>query len=149
RTLELGTIQQIPLRDEIDLVTRYLDIQRARFGDRLRVSVSVQGGSEDVMVPALLLQPIVENAIRHGLGRRLDAGRIDIAVRIDGDALVLTVADDGDGQAEAGPERVGLGNTRARLEAMYGERSLLHLARTGGHGTCVTIEIPRQAQVPA
>jgi hypothetical protein len=146
RSLELGAIQQIPLREELDLVSRYLDIQRARFGDRLHVTIAAPGNTLDVLVPALLLQPLVENAIRHGLGRKLDAGRIGIDARIDNDALMIVVTDDGDGAGEAGPERVGLGNTRARLEATYGDRARLHLGRANGRGARVTIELPKQAR---
>lgn len=141
RTLDLGSIQQIPLREEIDLISRYVDIQRARFGDRLQVTLSVPDEAQDVLVPALLLQPIVENAIRHGLAARLDAGRIAITAAIEAGALVLVVIDDGEGSA-AGPERVGLGNTRARLEALYGRSARLDLSPANGRGTRVTIQVP-------
>jgi signal transduction histidine kinase len=145
RTLELGSTQEIPLAEEIDLMSRYLEIQKARFGERLRVTVSVSGAAQDGRVPALLLQPIVENAIRHGLAARLDAGRIAVDARVEGDGLVISVTDDGAGSAETinGAERVGIGNTRARLEAMYGERASLTLAPAEGRGARVTIRIPR------
>jgi signal transduction histidine kinase len=146
RTLDLETTLGIPLRDELDLVSRYLDIQRSRFGDRLDVRFEIEAAAADVRIPPLLLQPIVENAIRHGLAARLDAGRIDIAARLDGPVLRLVVTDDGSGEAReviAGPERVGLGNTRARLEALYGARARLDLAAANGRGARVTIEIPR------
>ena len=155
RTLELGSVQQIPLSRELDLAERYLDIQKARFGDRLRVTMSIAPGTEDASVPALLLQPLVENAIRHGLGARLDAGRIDIEARLDGATLVLSVTDDGSGEAEetiAGPERVGLGNTRARLEGLYGSACALELTRAEGRGARVIVRIPPRtcrAEAPA
>jgi two-component system, LytTR family, sensor kinase len=147
RTLELGSVQEIPLERELDLVARYLEIQKARFGDRLQVTISVAPGAECAAVPALLLQPLVENAIRHGLAARLDAGRIDIDARVDGRTLTLIVTDDGSGSEETigGPERVGLGNTRARLEALYGDRCRLVLTRAEGRGARVTIEIPERA----
>jgi signal transduction histidine kinase len=146
RTLELGSAQEIPLGRELDLVSRYLEIQKARFGDRLQVHISIAPGAENAAVPALLLQPLVENAIRHGLAARLDAGRIDIEARADGRTLTLVVTDDGSGSEEtiAGPERVGLGNTRARLEALYGDRCRLVLDRADGRGARVTIEIPQR-----
>jgi two-component system LytT family sensor kinase len=145
RTLDLGAVQEIPVAEEIDLVSRYLDIQKARFGDRLRIQITVSDAARAARVPALLLQPIVENAIRHGLAARVDAGRIDIDARIDGRMLVLTVTDDGSGDPEeviTGPERVGLGNTRARLDALYRGGARLALGRAEGRGARVTIEIP-------
>jgi two-component system, LytTR family, sensor kinase len=145
RALDLGAAQQIPFSAELDLLARYLDIQRARFGDRLQVHVSIEEAARDAAVPVLLLQPIVENAIRHGLAARLDAGRIDIEAAIAGDRLVLHVTDDGAGNGNHvahGPERVGLGNTRARLDALYGDRGRLSLARVPGRGARVSLEIP-------
>jgi two-component system LytT family sensor kinase len=147
RTLDLGSTQEISLGDELDLVSRYVDIQKARFGDRLRVDISVPEDLRGASVPALLLQPLVENAIRHGLGTRLDAGRIEIRARADHDHLTILVSDDGDGDTAAGPERVGLGNTRARLEALYGPHSRLELTKgDNGHGTRAIIRIPRAAE---
>jgi two-component system, LytTR family, sensor kinase len=135
-------------------VSRYLEIQKARFGDRLQVNMSIEPDAEDAAVPALLLQPLVENAIRHGLAARLDAGRIDIEARGDGRTLTIVVTDDGSGSDEtiAGPERVGLGNTRARLETLYGDRCRLVLTRADGRGARVTIDIPQRtcgAEVPS
>ena len=147
RTLDLGAVQEIPLDEELDLVSGYLDIQRARFGDRLRVQITVDDRAREVYVPALLLQPLVENAIRHGLAARVDAGRIDIEARAAGDMLVIEVTDDGagpDGATVAGPEGVGLGNTRARLEALYGAAGGLELTRAEGRGARVVVRIPRR-----
>jgi hypothetical protein len=146
RTLDLNHTLAIPLADEIELVSRYVDIQRTRFGDRLQVRMSIAPEAREVRVPPLLLQPLVENAIHHGLAARLDAGRIDISAGVNGSILRLTVTDDGSGEAAeviAGAERIGLGNTRARLEALYGTRARLELAPAEGRGVRVTIEIPR------
>src|SRR5262245_58104779 len=145
RTLELGPSQEVTLEEELALVERYLDIQRARFGDRLRVHVRADPGALAAKVPALLLQPLVENAIRHGLALRRDAGRIDIAAASDGQAIRIAVADDGTGNGSGGPERTGLGNTRARLEAMYGGAASLEIAHEPGRGTRVDVRIPRRA----
>jgi two-component system, LytTR family, sensor kinase len=145
RTLDLGAVQEIPLSDELELVSRYLEIQKARFGDRLRAHVSVAPGALEALVPTLLLQPLVENAIRHGLAARVDAGCIDIEARIERDNLIIMVTDEGSGDEEetiGGPERVGLGNTRARLETLYGNACRLELTRAPGRGARVTIEIP-------
>ena len=148
RSLDLGTVQQISLSDEIDLVRRYLEIQKARFGDRLQVRLSIDDGALDARVPALLLQPLVENAIRHGLAARIDAGWIDIDARSDGDTLTIAVTDEGgeNGETITGPERVGLGNTRARLEALYGSAGRLELTRLDGQGARVTVRIPARSE---
>jgi two-component system LytT family sensor kinase len=146
RTLDLQDTRAIPLAEEIDLVSRYLDIQRTRFGDRLQVRMAIDPAALAVQVPPLLLQPLVENAIRHGLAARLDAGRIEIAANLEGACLRVEVIDDGsaeNGEVLAGQERVGLGNTRARLDALYGGRARLDLAPAAGRGARVTIEIPR------
>jgi LytS/YehU family sensor histidine kinase len=146
RTLALKDTRAIPLADEIDLVTRYIDIQRTRFGERLQVRMAIDPQAMQVPIPPLLLQPIVENAIRHGLAARLDAGRIDIAATVHDAVLRVVVTDDGSGEASeviAGPERIGLGNTRARLEALFGAAATLELAPAAGRGARVIVEIPR------
>ena len=144
RTLELGPSQEIPLDAELQLLEQYLGIQRARFGERLQVTLSIDERTRTAAVPVLLLQPLVENAIRHGLGERLAAGHIDIAARRDGSRLVVTVSDDGNGTTGGATarERVGLGNTRARLEALYGSDQRLQLSIAAGRGARVTLEIP-------
>jgi signal transduction histidine kinase len=148
RTLELGPTQEIPLDAELDLLDRYLNIQKARFGDRLRVAIAVEDGARMASVPVLLFQPLVENAIRHGLAERVSSGQIDVSARLDGSHLVITVTDDGRGtgtQDAWSQERVGLGNTRARLEALYGSEHRLDLANAPGRGVRVTLEIPFRA----
>jgi two-component sensor histidine kinase len=147
RTLDLGPAE-ITLEEEIDLVSRYLDIQRTRFGDRLQVRIAVAPAARDARVPALLLQPLVENAIRHGIAARVDAGRIDIEADADGSMLVITVTDDGAGHAVemaeiGGSEGIGLANTRGRLQAAYGPAASLALAAAPGRGVRVRIAIPR------
>jgi two-component system, LytTR family, sensor kinase len=148
RTLDVGAVQEITLDEEIDLVSRYLEIQKARFGDRLRVELAIDAAARELLVPALLLQPLVENAIRHGLAARVDAGRIAIAAHATPTALTLVVTDDGaeNGETITGPERVGLGNTRARLEALYGTAARLELTRAEGRGARVTVQIPRKSR---
>jgi len=148
RTLELGPAQEVPLDAELDLLARYLDIQKARFGDRLRVTIAVDPRARLASVPVLLFQPLVENAIRHGLAERLSSGRIDISAQREGDHLTITVTDDGVGPAAdltSSLERIGLGNTRARLEALYGSAQRLDLTATRPHGARVSLEIPFKA----
>jgi two-component system LytT family sensor kinase len=151
RTLDLGPVQEIPLDAELDLLGRYLEIQKARFGERLRVTIAVEEDARIASVPMLLLQPLVENAIQHGLNERVSSGRIHIAARRAGARLVITVTDDGLGPATDGGwprERVGLGNTRARLEALYGSQYRLNLTSAPERGARVWLEIPfRTAQV--
>jgi len=144
RTLELGSSPEITLEEELVLAERYLDIQRARFGDRLQVHVRTDAGARAARVPALLLQPLVENAIRHGLAQRRDAGRIEIDATSDHDALRIAVVDDGAGPGSGGQERTGLGNTRARLHAIYGDAASLEMTPAPGRGTRVDVRIPRR-----
>jgi signal transduction histidine kinase len=142
--LDLGTQQVIALEKEVELLRLYVDIQQARFGERLQVSIIVDEDVRAAMVPALLLQPLVENAIRHGLAKRVAAGRIAVHARRTGGEVRIDVANDGpEGPPEDGAlsERVGLGITRARLEALYGAAHRLTLSRTDG-GARVSIQIP-------
>jgi signal transduction histidine kinase len=152
RTLELGAAQEIPLDAELMLLNRYLEIQKARFGERLRVTIAVDDDARPAAVPVLFFQPIVENAIRHGLSERLLSGQIEIAVRRDDGRLLITVTDDGVGpgvDVASTLERVGLGNTRARLEALYGSRHRLELANAPHRGARVSVEIPFRAAMVA
>jgi signal transduction histidine kinase len=145
RALDLGSRQEISLAGEIDLLSRYLDIQRVRFGERLQVSCQVSEAAREASVPVLLLQPLVENAIHHGLSRRAGTGRIDIDARTVTDRLLITIHDDGQGVSEAalnGLERVGLGNTRARLEALYGADHRLRLVNAPLGGAELTLDLP-------
>jgi two-component system, LytTR family, sensor kinase len=145
RALELGATQEIPLDHELDLLKRYLDIQKIRFGDRLQVTSRVADEVRQASVPVLLLQPLVENAIQHGLSAHANAGRIDIEARRDGGALVITITDDGVGlkeQAPAGRQQVGLSNTRERLHALYGNDQRLDLTNAPGGGARISLAIP-------
>jgi two-component system, LytTR family, sensor kinase len=152
RALDLGATQEIPLATELDLLARYLGIQRARFGDRLQVNTTIDDDARDAVVPVLLLQPLVENAIRHGLAMRLASGKIDIHVRRAGPKLLISVVDDGPGAAKEAAvqkERLGLGNTRARLEALYGPDHRLELTNAVDRGARVSLEIPYRAGAAA
>jgi hypothetical protein len=125
-----------PLRDEIEFLRKYLEIEQVRFGDRLRVAWRLDPSSDSIRVPQLILQPLVENALRHGLSRRAGPGSLTIASRVHDRQLELVVADDGVGlPADFHPDagRVGLANVRARLRQSYGEAARLSLA-PGEHG---------------
>ena len=130
------------LADELTFVERYLAIEQVRFGDRLRVAWSVDDNARTALVPVFVLQPIVENAVRHGVARRADAGQIAIEARIAADRLVLSVEDDGIGIGERQAEGIGLGNTRERLRTMYGDAAALRIEPAPSGGTRVVIEIP-------
>jgi two-component system LytT family sensor kinase len=132
---------------ELLLLDRYVDIQRARFGDRLVVDVSIADATaHEALVPSLLLQPLVENSIKHGIGARAGAGRIEIAIGRLSDTLHIEVRDDGRGlSSEAVRHGVGLDNCRARLETMYGPgRYQMAIANREGGGATVRITLPFQ-----
>ena len=151
RTLDLGDAQEIRLDEELDALSRYLDIQKIRFGDRLRVDIEAAPELGNASVPPLLLQPLVENSIRHGLAARATAGRIQIRVGRTDAMLVIEVLDDGDGavQEAMGARRgIGLNNIRTRLETLYGSAATFTMSHTAGAGTRVSIEIPYHAGGP-
>lgn len=138
----------VPLGEEISFVERYLAIERARFGERLRISISTSPEALDVLVPRLLLQPLVENALHHGLSRSPTSGAIGISATIADGWLTLSVTDDGPGPAPGrppAPERLGLGNTRSRLAALYGDRFELSLAATGD-GAVAVLRLPTERE---
>ena len=143
--LREGAPHEVPLREELALLEIYLEIQRVRFGDRLRVGWQVADDVRDALVPQLVLQPLVENALQHGIAPRTRAGRLDITAARRGDQLHLAVCDDGPGVAPgfslAQQTGVGLRNTRERLRKLYGERGDLALG-TAGDRTTAAIELP-------
>jgi two-component system LytT family sensor kinase len=136
--------QEVPLVRELDFVGAYLEIERTRFQDRLSVKKQVDADILDCLVPNLILQPIVENAIRHGLSPRVAPGTLTIMARRVDDHVRITVRDDGRGlpAAELRHERVGIGNTRSRLRQTYGDAHRFEIADAPGGGTLVMIEVP-------
>ena len=138
-------VQEVPLRDELAILRLYTQIQQVRFGDRLRLTWNVDDVALDAAVPHMLLQPLVENAIKHGLEAHSAAGRIAIGARQEGDMLHLSIRDDGPGHAAPSPRRgagLGITNVRTRLAQLYGERHAFRIARAAGGGTEVTIDLP-------
>ena len=136
---------EVPLAEELDLVRDYLAIEEVRFRDRLRPTVVAPFDALDCLVPPLILQPIVENAVRHGISAVSTAGTLDVSASRDGARLRLVVRDDGPGIAAATKTPgtgTGLRNTRERLAQLYGDRGLLSIADAPGGGTIVTIDIP-------
>jgi LytS/YehU family sensor histidine kinase len=132
------------LADELDFIGRYLEIEKVRFSDRLRPRIEADPGIAWAAVPRFILQPLVENALRHGISRRSDAGLLEVNAAREGNELVLRVRDDGPGlQTDAKPAAgVGLLNTRLRLEALYGERGRLEIVDAAGGGVIVTVRLP-------
>jgi two-component sensor histidine kinase len=135
--------QEVTVARELDVLRHYLDIQQVRFADRLSVSIETTPEADRALVPNLILQPLVENAIKHGLAPRAAAGRIVVQVRRRGDWLSLTVHDDGLGESTVRPRRegVGLANARARLATLYGADHQFE-AGNANPGFRVAIEIP-------
>ena len=145
-SLEQSDIQEVPLRQELSFLERYLEIEQMRFQERLAVEMEIEPGLGDILVPSLILQPLVENAIRHGIEPREDMGRVKIAARRLNGMLELKVGDNGPGLASAEvaahPEGVGLSNTRSRLSHLYGANHQFQLTSVAGGGLEVRLLIP-------
>ncbi len=154
-TLGRTQTNEVTLGEELQLVRQYLAVEQARFSDRLRPDFDIDDGLLSAAVPRFALQHLVENAIRHGIARRSDAGRLTVSAFRDGDTLELSVTDDGAGlpavdgvAAEGGLANAvrepghGLANTRERLQTLYGDRATLVLAPAGRYGTVARLRIP-------
>jgi two-component system, LytTR family, sensor kinase len=148
-TLHTSIAQQVPLKDELDVLKKYLEIEQTRFGNRLRVSMRIPPETLDALVPNLLLQPLVENAIRHGIAPNARAGWIEIHSDRTDDHLTIQIRDSGDGLP---PDRlmalnrgVGLENTRARLEHLYPSAFQFTFSNLD-RGFCVTVSIPFEVE---
>jgi signal transduction histidine kinase len=137
--------QEVPLQRELEIVGHYLTIQQARFHDRLTVEMYIEPDTLGALVPNLMLQPLVENAIQHGIAPRATGGRIEIRAWREGDVLGIRVRDDGvGGRRDGAPvlEGMGLGNTRARLHHLFGTRYRFEAAGSPGEGFTVLARIP-------
>lgn len=134
----------VALDDEIEIAEAYLAIQRNRFADRLQVAVEVDPAARDAAVPPFLLQPLLENAVHHGLAPQDGASALAISARLSGDDVVITVSDDGVGVCDddRGTGGVGLSNVRARLAQVYGAAATLTLGPRSGGGTDAKIRLP-------
>ncbi|MEM0964329.1 MAG: histidine kinase, partial [Bacteroidota bacterium] len=153
-----GSSAQATLRDELAWLERYLDLQRLRFEDRLDVDLDIHPDTVDARVPSFLLQPLVENAFKHGVARVSRQGHVTICAQRDGDRLVLDVLDNGPGLANVGGDgsggaapSIGLGvtTTRDRLGRLYGDAATLDLTdRADGVGVRARVVIPFQTVAP-
>lgn len=134
--------QEVTLADEIHFLEQYLTIEQVRFSDRLQVRWSIEPQIREALVPEFILQPLVENAIRHGIARRAAAGLIEVAAAAAGNNLELSVKDDGPGYQPSAAVGVGIANTRARLKTLFGAVGKLELANRENGGTIATVTFP-------
>jgi signal transduction histidine kinase len=137
--------QEVTLREELRFVGQYLEIERIRFSDRMRVTVETENEPLDGLVPCMILQPVVENAIRHGISKDPHAGRVAIRATRHNGRLDLAVQDDGPGigtATSAGGHGVGLYNARLRLDRLYGDAAGLRVREAPGGGAIVEISLP-------
>jgi two-component system, LytTR family, sensor kinase len=150
-TLDRAAPHEVPLRQELAQLEPYLEIQQIRFGPRLAIARELEPETLDALVPALVLQPLVENAVRHGIEPNPAGGKVTIRSRASDGTLHLEVRDTGSGRPadRNGPEGIGLANTRARLTRLYGAQHQLELAPTPTGGASVQIDIPLRRAVPA
>jgi signal transduction histidine kinase len=150
-SLEIKGPQEVPLRRELALLGHYLDIEKIRFDGRLAVSMDIPAETLDALVPHFILQPIVENAVNHGIGKTSEKGRIGVSAALRDGGLELEVTDNGPGISEADPiagSRTGLQNTVARLSGLYGLSGRLEFDRPPRGGQIVRICIPFKTTAP-
>jgi len=137
---------EVTVRQELDYLECYLAIERVRFGDRLPVVVDVEPAALETPVPQLLLQPIVENAIQHGIAPRATGGEVTLRAQVrateHANTLVLELSDDGVGMRDDAREGIGLRITRQRLQTLYRGAGALSVQPRPGGGTVATIELP-------
>ena len=149
----------VPFSEELAFTDDYLDIEVVRFGEKLRVVKEIAEDTLDVVVPSMLLQPLIENSIKHGLEPRISGGTVTLRSRLEGDQLIVEVEDDGVGM-EPGRTYVpppgglvregsgiGMRNVRERIEVLYGEGAVVEVVSRPGRGTKVRLVMPQVARV--
>ena len=142
RALESSTAHETDLCNEIAFLEAYLEIEQTRFGERMTYAIAIDEEVRNARLPSLILQPLVENAIRHGLAARAAPGRIEINAARRGDRLQLSVRDDGPGLREGATSGIGLSNTRSRLDLIYGDDHDFELYSPDGGGVIAALLIP-------
>jgi two-component system, LytTR family, sensor kinase len=148
QTLSAANRLEVPLADEIEFAQAYLTIQQTRFTDRLRLDIEVQDGLHNAAVPNLILQPLVENAVKHGISKCKEGGTVRVAASASGDTLDLYVANDGPSLPDDWNEReqsIGIANVCRRLRSLYGDASSFDIRNRNGGGVEVAIRIPLHA----
>lgn len=146
-SLDNDPLQKITLQQELDALNLYLDIEKVRFEERLSLEVNIEDDAKDALIPSLLLQPLIENAIKYGIARAEGGGHLSISARVFAGDLLIELSDDGPGCELVNghvPESngVGLRNTRERLATIYGSQHSLTLSQTDPHGLTICIRIP-------
>jgi signal transduction histidine kinase len=142
-TLKSSDAQTVDFEQELEFLKCYLDIEHIRFQDRLTVEMDIDPHALKATVPNLILQPIVENAVRHGVARQTSHGHITIRARRERERLIMTVADNGPGlKAQSNGSGIGISNTRARLEQFYGSDFSFQIANSTERGASVTLDVP-------
>ena len=144
RVLEDSNRQQVPLREELTFARKYLDIQKVRFAERLQCTVNVPSELLLAQVPTLILQPMVENAIKHGIAKRAQGGAVRILASRSNDTLTLSVYNDGP-SLPAGDEPhtgIGISNIRTRLQSLYGDDFKLNMQNRAPGGVEVSVSVP-------
>ncbi len=149
--LKASREEVVPLREEIEFVRKYLDLEKERFGERLQYEINVDSETQEELIPPIIIQPIVENAIKHGLSSLIEGGLIKIAVRLNKSMLQFSICDTGKGVGLNSKEAllskgVGLSNTNERLFKMYG--TYLELHNNTPRGLCVNFSIPLHNEKP-
>jgi len=148
-SLDSDPVQRVTLAQEIEALNLYLGIEQIRFGDRLQVRINVDAAARDALVPSLILQPIIENSIKHAVAKREEGGNIEVEARRDGNTLDVHLRDDGPGcpdfDAPTNHTGVGLANTRERLRVIYAERQQFRIDNREPHGADVHIRLPFEA----
>ena len=151
--LDRRSAQEVPLSDDLEFLEKYLEIEQARFGERLTVRYDLEPDTLDALVPNLLMQPLVENSVRHAIAARSEGGVIEVTSRRVGDSLELRFRDNGPGlRKDRTPSTsggLGLTNTRSRLEHLYGASQHLQFSDTPGGGLTVTVVIPFRRDIIA
>jgi two-component sensor histidine kinase len=143
--VETARVQEVPLQEELRVLRLYTQIQQVRFGERLRITWDIAEETLDAAVPHMLLQPLVENAIKHGLEAHSSAGKIEIRAARDENSLLLTIRDDGPGCRVPSPRRgpgIGIANVRSRLAQLHPNDHFFDVADAPGGGALVTIRTP-------
>jgi two-component sensor histidine kinase len=148
RTLSGADRQEVSLGDEMEFARQYLTIQQTRFTDRLRLDIEMQDGLQNAAVPNLILQPLVENAVKHGIAKRKEGGAVRVEATASGDTLDLYVANDGPSLPDDWNQReksIGIANVCRRLRSLYGDASSFDIRNRNGGGVEVAIRIPLRA----
>lgn len=144
-SLDTIGVQQVTLRAELEFLDRYLQIEQTRFGDRLEVNMRVDPDAMNALVPNMILQPLVENSVKHGISQQRGPAQIEVSAHRQNGSLTLRVQDNGQGLAESNGnvrDGVGLSSTKARLQQLYGSDQSFELVPANGGGVCATVRIP-------